>query len=178
LLVLVTLVVSRGLLVLVRLVVRRGALSLSQVLMEELKVKMRTILGTGKLQQSRTSLSSPCFGKKIPTKTQSSQASVSFYFKKFKLIILAGLSIDSLFHHFASTPFKSTLSQSIRGTQRRDLKISPDLCLRYLGLLADCYTFPVIDPEMCELISQRKFNSFSRNDTRKVKFEVSVSPHL
>ena len=87
----------------------------------------------------------------------------------------AGLGIEQLFAEIGRTRLKDALSQSIRHTSRRDLKISPELCLPYLGLLANAYNFPLIDPEMCALIAQRKFKSFARSDNRRAKFEVSVS---
>jgi hypothetical protein len=88
--------------------------------------------------------------------------------------IVVGLAVDRMFDEFGRSSMKQAVCQSIRGTSRRDLKISPDLCLPYLALLANVYKFPFVDPEMCELIAQRKFTHFARNDNRRVKFEVSV----
>jgi hypothetical protein len=88
--------------------------------------------------------------------------------------IVVGLAVDQMFDEFGRSSVKQAVGQSIRGTSRRDLKISPDLCLPYLALLANVYKFPFVDPEMCELIAQRKFAHFARNDNRRVKFEVSV----
>jgi hypothetical protein len=88
--------------------------------------------------------------------------------------IVVGLAVDRMFDEFGRSSMKQAVCQSIRGTSRRDLKISPDLCLPYLALLANVYKFPFVDPEMCELIAQRKFKNFARNDNRLVKFEVSV----
>jgi hypothetical protein len=88
--------------------------------------------------------------------------------------IVVGLAVDRMFDEFGRSSMKQAVCQSIRGTSRRDLKISPDLCLPYLALLANVYKFPFVDPEMCDLIAQRKFKNFARNDNRRVKFEVSV----
>ena len=88
--------------------------------------------------------------------------------------IVVGLAVDRMFDEFGRSSVKQAVCQSIRGTSRRDLKISPDLCLPYLALLANVYKFPFVDPEMCDLIAQRKFKNFARNDNRRVKFEVSV----
>ena len=104
---------------------------------------------------------------------------VSYYFSKYQrdaYEIIAGLPVDQLFRDIGRSNLREALSQSIRNTARRDIKISPDLCCAYLRHLANVYKFPFLDLEMCDLIAQRKFKGFTRNDDRHVKFEVSVSP--
>ena len=65
---------------------------------------------------------------------------VSYYFSKYQMDayeIIAGLPTDQLFRDIGKSNLRDALSQSVRGTARRDIKISPDLCCAYLRHLGN-----------------------------------------